>query len=320
MKNYKKNLSTLFVFLTLSGWANFTNADDAPPPACVTAADVITITGTDDYACLTEPDIYKVKVYEMGLCATAPTLANFTTSCTAVTKIATGGLLTVATGVNAVVPGTFTRPDNGVYGYAYMVLAPEFRLTSTKTFSSSMMGYKNESTIGNDGASGTTCWTRAVTTRDSNRATAYNGVTPTPIINNSVITYLAACGAAENAAPGETIFVQDAFGGSAIGPDPDVDGVATAEATVGGTTVNAYLTDATFTQATDSDDVTRLVGFLTFATPVTVTDDSSSFISSFKVTQGTQIAYTSIDNEAGVSTGRVVKMGSGPFVVDLIVN
>ena len=254
----------------------------------------------------------------MGLCATAPTLANFTTSCTAVTSIATGGLLTVATGVNAVVPGTFTRPDNGTYGYAYMVLAPEFRLTSTKTFSSSMMGYKVGASDTEDGNSGDICWTRAVTTRDSNSATPYNGVTPTPVVNSNVSTYLAECGLSAN--PGETIFVQDSFGGAAIGLDPDVDGVATASATVGGTTVNAYLTDATFTQATDSDDVTRLVGFLTFATPVIVTDDSSSFISSFKVTQGTQITYTSIPDENGAKAGRVVKMGSGPFVVDLIVN
>ena len=43
MKNYKKNLSTLFVFLTLSGWANLANA--ALCTGSGTAASPITDTG-----------------------------------------------------------------------------------------------------------------------------------------------------------------------------------------------------------------------------------------------------------------------------------
>jgi len=293
MKNYKKNLSTLFIFLLLGTWTNLASAG-----ACTgvgTAASPITAA-----ECETEPDIYKIKVYEMGLCATTPTLANMATACTSVTKISEGGLVTVANGVNSVVPGTFVRPDNGTYAYGYMVIAPEFRITATKTFGSSVTG---------QAGAGTTCWTLAGSFRDSGATTTYDGSTPTAITAATRGSYLAECGLAANAAPAETVTVQDAFGGSDINDE----GLATASATVDGATVVAHLTDSNLALATKSADVAKLVGFVTFATPVTVTDDSATFVSSFKVSQGAQIGYDAIN------AGSIKYIGSGPFVTKLSV-
>lgn len=291
MKNYKIYISTLFALLFLGAWSNLANA-----AACAGAGTPASkITPSD---CQTEPDIYKIKVYEMGLCKTAPTLANLATACTSVSKIPAGGLITVAKGTDSTMPGTFTRPDNGSYTHGYVIMAPEFRLTATKTFTSNLKG-KSET-------AGDTCWTLSGQTRDSNVSTAYNGVASTVIAGPS--TWLAECGTAADAAPAETIIVQDAFGGAAI----EGDGDATVSATVNGTVITAHLTDSTLAaDATTSAAVTRLVGFVTFATPVKVTDASSTFTSSFRTTQGTTLGHSGSDLRI---------MSSGPFVINISVD
>jgi len=303
MKNYKKNLSPLFIFLLLGAWTNFANADDGPV-ACTgsgTAASPITDTG-DALSCLTEPDIYKVKMYEMGLCTAAPTLANMATACTSVSKIPAGGLVTVANGVNSAIPGTFTRPNNGTYAYGYMILAPEFRITATKTFAANKTG---------KGGEGKTCWTLAGTFRDSGSEASYDGGGAlTKIEAGENDTWMATCGSAAAAAPGESVTVQDSFGGGDIG----VNGDASVSMVVDGATVAAHLTDSDLVLATASANVTRLVSFVTFATPATVTDDSTTFTTSFKVSQGSMFGYEEVNGSDSIKY-----IGSGPFVTKLSV-
>jgi hypothetical protein len=301
MNNYKKTIPTFFVFLLFVTWSNLSNADD--PVACTGAgssADEITTTlsvGTPE--CLTEPDIYKIKIYEMGVCATAPTLTNLATACTPISTIANGGLITVANGVNSAIPGTFTRPDNGTYAYGYVIMAPEFRITSTKTFNTTYRGLSANT--------GTTCWTLAGTTRDSLTTTAYDGSgTLVAMDAEKRTTYLADCGSTP--APGETILVQDSFGGADISIDSADAHVG--PLTVGNATVEAYLTDADLVQATTSAAVARLVGFVTLGDVITVSDDTSTFVSSFSVSQGSQVIWTGQD-----SINNIRSMGSGPFAV-----
>ena len=291
MKNYKIYISTLFALLFLGAWSNLANA-----AACTgTGTTASPITPSE---CQTEPDIYKIKMYEIGLCKTAPTLANLATACKSVSKISAGGLITVAVGTDSTIPGTFTRPDNGSYNHGYVIMAPEFRLTSTKTFSSNLKGKSN--------TAGDTCWTLSGQTRDSNASTAYNGVASTVIAGRS--TWLADCGTAASAAPAETTIVQDAFGGATI----EGAGDATVEATVDGTVVTAHLTDSTLAaDATTSAAVTRLVGFVKFATTVVITDASSIFTSKFRTTQGTTLGHSGSD---------LTVMSSGPFVVVISVD
>jgi len=291
MKNYKIYISTLFALLFLGAWSNLANA-----AACTgTGTTASPITPSD---CQTEPDIYKIKVYEVGLCTTTPTLANRATACKSVSKISAGGLITVAKGTDATIPGTFTRPDNGSYTHGYVIMAPEFRLTATKTFSSNLSGQS--------GTAGDTCWTLSGQTRDSNASTAYNGVASTVLAGSS--TWLADCGTAASAAPAETTIVQDAFGGDAI----EATGDPTAEATVDGTVVKAHLTDDTMAaNATTSAAVTRLVGFVTFATPVVITDATSTFTASFRTTQGSTLGKDGTD---------LTVFTSGPFVINISVD
>jgi len=293
MKNYKIYISSLFAILFLGAWSNLANA--AACDALGTAAAPMTPSGCD-----TAPDIYKTMVFEMGLCTTTPTLANRTTACTSVSKIPAGAVITVAKGADTALPGAFTRPVNGTYTHGYVIMAPEFRLTATKTFSSNLSGQSN--------TAGDTCWTLAGQTRDSNVATAYNGVASTVI--GARATWLADCGAASSAAPAETIIVQDAFGGDTI-ESGNAD--ATAQATVNGVTIKAHLTgDTMAANATTSAAVTRLVGFVTFATPVVITDATSTFTASFRTTQGMELDPT--------GGGDLNKMSSGPFVLSISVN
>ncbi len=303
MNNYKKNLPAFLVFLLLGTWTSLANADD--PVACTgngTSASPITDTGAA-LACLTEPDIYKIKMYEMGLCATAPTLANMATACTSVSKIPAGGLVTVANGVNSAIPGTFTRPNNGTYAYGYIILAPEFRITATKTFA--------ENKTGKDGVSGPTCWTLAGTFRDSGSEASYDGSGAlTKIEAGENGTWMAACGSAAAAAPGESVTVQDSFAGG----DIRVGGDASVSMVVDGATVAAHLTDSDLVLATASANVTRLVSFVTFATPATVTDDSTTFTTSFKVSQGSMFGYEEVSGSDSMKY-----IGSGPFVTKLSV-
>ena len=63
--------------------------------------------------------------------------------------------------------------------------------------------------------------------------------------------------------------------------------------------------------ATTSAAVTRLVGFVTFATPVVITDATSTFTASFRTTQGSTL---------GVDGTDITVFTSGPFVINISVD
>ena len=315
MKNYKKNTLSLFIFTLLSVWANLANA--ALCTGSGAAASPITDTGEALATCTTEPDLYRIKLYEMGLCTTTPSLTNRATVCKAVVNNPDGGLITVQNGVDTVIPGTFTRPDNGTYTYGYIVIAPEFRITAVKNFG-------NSKKLKGKTGYGSVCWTLAGTYRDSGNTGSYDGSGAlTAIAADTRSTYMAERGSTAGTAA-ETVIVQDAFGGADISGDGD----ATATATVDGQTVTAHLTNSDMlADATSSANVTRLVGFTLFPTAVNVTDDTRKFISSFKVSEGSMIGYdgvgagTANDDVTGDanSLGSVKYIGSGPFAVKITV-
>lgn len=318
MKNYKKNTLSLFIFTLLSVWANLANA--ALCTGSGAAASPITDTGEALATCTTEPDLYRVKLYEMGLCTTTPSLTNRATVCKSVVNNPDGSLITVQNGVDTVIPGTFTRPNNGVYTYGYIVIAPEFRITAVKNFG-------NSKKLKGKTGYGSVCWTLAGTYRDSGNTGSYDGSGAlTAIAADTRSTYMAECGSTAGTAA-EAVIVQDSFGGAAIGTGAE-DGDATATATVDGQTVTAHLTDSDMlADATSSANVTRLVGFTLFPTAVNVTDDTRKFISSFKVSEGSTIGYDGVgagrDNDDNAddadSLGSVKYIGSGPFAVKITV-
>jgi hypothetical protein len=298
MKNYKKYISTLFVFLLFVTWSNLSNAA-AACEGTGTVASPITDTGAA-LECMSEPDIYRIKVYEMGLCTIKPTLTNMSTACNAISTITAGGLITVARGVETVVPGTFVRPINGTYNYGYLILAPEFRITATKTFTTTFTG---------KASTGTTCWSLDGILRDAGGTASYNSSgTMTPVSDDTRSTFLAECSAtASDADPKETIIVQDSFNGT----DLNGGGVATASFSVDGTSVTGTLTDDNYVIPGSSAAVTKLVGFVTFAKPLIITNDSSKFISSFKTIHGTLVSYA--------DANKLTYFGSGPFFPKLSV-
>ena len=306
---------SLFIFTLLSVWANLANA--ALCTGSGTAASPITDTEKALATCTTEPDLYRIKLYEMGLCTTTPSLTNRATVCKAVVNNPDGSLITVQNGVDTVIPGTFTRPNNGVYTYGYIVIAPEFRITAVKNFG-------NSKKLKGKTGYGSVCWTLAGTYRGSGNTDSYDGSGAlTAIAANTRSTYMAECGSTAGTAA-EAVIVQDAFGGADISDDGD----ATATATVDGQTVTAHLTDSDMlADATSSANVTRLVGFTLFPTAVNVTDDTRKFISSFKVSEGSMIGYDSVgagkandDTTADAnSLGSVKYIGSVPFAVKVTV-
>lgn len=302
MISHWKKIIGLSVVLTLGSWTNaFAQASPGVCSNSGSASDPITRTDANN-VCWTEPDVYKIWIYEMGLCAATPSLSTFQTSCVPVSTSAAGGLLTVASGTNTPVPGTFTRPPNGSYTHGYIIMKSEFRVTTTKTFDGNMTGKTG---------TGTTCWSLNGMIRSSGGNGTYDSTTPSVITNGVPATYMAECGTAGAAAPAEITVVQDTFSGSAVTSTAD----STGSATTSGATITAYLTDSSFTQldgtTVTSNDAERLVGFVQFPSAVTLTDSSSTFTVSFKVSEGTTVLG---------GANHLTTFESGPFVTNITVN
>lgn len=253
------------------------------PVNCTTSGSTITST-TDCYA---QPDEYYMTVYQVGLCTAQPgapttsTAADFS-KCAIVYSDANGTRVQVTKGAStALSTGTITRPANGAYTYGYIIIAPQFEVKVTKTFSTARMAFQG------GGGTGTVCWTK----------------TGSEYVYSSASTNLPVdCGATAGTA-GITAHKQNSFS------PMTVQGVA-AQPTYTfspGTGINAYLvtTDNKLgSQVTDGTmgTVAKLLGIMSLS--VTVSDSTGSVNTSFNVTQGTTIIQ---------SSGNIFYFGGGPF-------
>ena len=258
--------------------------------AIESAAGVITYQGNENAIgdCVFAPDGYQVTIYEMGLCTsdpTAPTTSSAyeTDTCSTVINSPSGQTINLAAGSELTLTDV-TRPTNGTYTHAYMVLGNSFGITVTKQFTNTMHRYDTAT-------SGNFCWTTS--------GTKYNSDWGGPPANP---TTFANCGTEGEAAPAMYTEILDDF---------DEDTYNYGPVSVESGNLTAYL-------VTDSNDrlvnavktADRIFGKQTLGTAVEVTNTSSTFVVSFGVNQATS---PHMSNEGSPNTYDVIAFGSGPF-------
>ena len=288
--------ATIILFLISLGFSFSSYADGfcegplSEENAIESAAGVITYQGNENAIgdCAFAPDGYQVTIYEMGLCTsdpTAPTTSSAyeTDTCSTVINSPSGQTINLAAGSELTLTDV-TRPTNGTYTHAYMVLGNSFGITVTKQFTNTMHRYDTAT-------SGNFCWTTS--------GTKYNSDWGGPPANP---TTFANCGTEGEAAPAMYTEILDDF---------DEDTYNYGPVSVESGNLTAYL-------VTDSNDrlvnavktADRIFGKQTLGTAVEVTNTSSTFVVSFGVNQATS---PHMSNEGSLNTYDVIAFGSGPF-------
>jgi hypothetical protein len=290
MKNFKYLflvIGTIFVFEMVS----FNKAE----AACTVTADGIkkASSSADDSieeGCDTVPDLYEIVIYKLYLCTSAPTVPTTSstvvlTPCSQIFNNDSGATASVSSGKDIDIDGTFTRPPDGTYTHGYAYMDDTFGITWSGKISASMEG-------GTGGTSGVHC--ASVTGSGTHR----KGSTHT---NNSI------CGSSPITA-GKFVETLNQFGGATD------DFTATAEVeNINGTTakINGYLVDTSEQLATDTDDVVKLEGLVTFANPVIITPDTTSISIRFNVDVGMHVYRNSSSK---------FMLGGGPFQAIMTAN
>ncbi|MBU1654292.1 MAG: hypothetical protein KJ558_05610 [Gammaproteobacteria bacterium] len=123
--------------------------------ACIYTNGAITNTAN----CDTQPDQYTMTVYRVGVCTSRPgTPATGRPAdlsmCSIVFENSTGSKVTITDGVGSALSGTFSRPPNGTYTHAYVVIAPQIQIRTQHTFNRTLQAFSSGS------GTGTKCWTK----------------------------------------------------------------------------------------------------------------------------------------------------------------
>ena len=288
--------ATIILFLISLGFSINSYADgfcEGPlgaENAIESAAGVITYQGNENAIgdCAFAPDEYTVTIYEMGLCTSDPTAPTTSSAyaldtCSTVINSPSGQTINLAAGSELTLTDV-TRPTNGTYTHAYMVLGNSFGIKVTKQFTNTMHRYDTAT-------SGNFCWTTSGTEHNSD----WSGTPANP-------TTFANCGTEGEAAPATYTEILDAF---------DTDTYNYGPVSVESGNLTAYL-------VTDSNDrlvnavktADRIFGKQTLNTAAEVTSASSSFVVSFGVNQATS---PHMSDEGSSNTYDVIAFGSGPF-------
>ena len=288
MMNWLKIIAALTMFSFFSnanaqGYCDSTGASEDDDG-------VITFTGPEGAIgdCAFAPDEYRVKIYKLALCTTAPTRPTTTdtydvSSCVDVINSPDGQDVNLAAGSEMTLSDV-TRPANGSYSYGYILMANTFGIKAKKEFTNTMHTY-------NAGPSGTYCWTRDATDFSSE---AENW--------DPDGTTLVECGGAGGTAGTYTETLDNFYTN-----DYQEDGIPV----TGGTISADLITNSNGLVVTAPQTADRLFGVQTFTTPVVVTSNSSVFTVSFGVNQASSMWMTS----GGVPANeyQVYAIGSGPF-------
>ena len=296
--------ATIILFIISLGFSINSYADgfcEGPldtEKAIESAAGVITYSGADSGIgdCSFAPDEYTVTIYEMGLCTSSPTAptsgdAYDVSVCSTVVNTGLAQTLNLAAGSEIALTGV-TRPANGTYTHAYMLIGNEFGIKVTKQFTNTMF-QNNTSNTGNY------CWTLGGTEHKSDYS---DGSPPSAGASPSAF---ANCGAEGDAAPATYTEILDEFDSS--GDSQFKYGPVSVESG----SLTAYLVtnaDSKLVAADNTSD--RLFGMQTLTTSSTVTTDSTAFVVSFGVNQATS---NDMIDKGVTDQYRVVSFESGPF-------
>jgi hypothetical protein len=121
---------------------------------------------TDTTTCKTQSTKISTKIYKIGVCTAMPSAPSTTvapdfSSCSTIFENVSGGVATINGNVGESLAGTMTRPPNGSYPYAYIVLSTDQSIQQSIQFNSSRTVVAGAST-------GSTCWTKSGTLYNMN--------------------------------------------------------------------------------------------------------------------------------------------------------
>lgn len=276
----KKNI--FLVLFICFGFASVTNAAMPSFSECTESNGVTTLptAGQSSSAmCSTQPDTYKLTIYELNLCTsaiTAPTTSSaaVTTSCQTVLSNTNPSATTITKGSNASISGTMTRPPNGTYTHGYALLSNVLSISDSRQFNASV--------------------------DDSDADTTADGV----YCATTTTAGASECGSsAVTAGEQEMKLGQTHFGSNYTAGEQTISGYGT---------MNAWLVDTDKKLEADTDgDVVYMVGQMAFTTPVVVTDNTSTFKVDIDVSNGLLIMH--MDQTSGGGNSDKYVPYAGPF-------
>ena len=282
----KRILFTLILLITFLPTENI-KAACSGAGCCTITSGVVSVPDND--SCAIQPSTYGITLYDKYLCTaaiTAPTVnANADLSnCVRTFQSTTGSVVRiVGTSDQATFSdGTFTRPAPGVYTHGVMVFKNVFLVKLDLEF--------NTAVTGNNSGTGVYCHTVG--------ATRYED-------DGQSLT----CSATDGTTPGEL----GAGLASFAGRDSFLSSASASNINGTGTDMAAWLLDSSGNLAAsraESEAGAKLMGQVTFATPVVVTEMTSGFNMSFQINQG-----ATIWDEDGDVGSYSIGAGSGPFIV-----
>ena len=294
-----KNFKYFILFLSLITIFEITTSKDANAiTACTLVGGKISKTSLPASGCIAVGSTvaYEITVKSIDLCKTLPAMPTSSTptdlsNCENVFLNAAGNSVSFAAGEDVTLTGTFKRPSNGTYPYAFVKLVNTWGITAAVEFDASMNGTKAGS-----GGSGVHCRT-IVASGDHDSDTSHEE----SVCNGTYV------------APGKFTETTRQFG-DVGGSEPfrpcAIDGTVKIPADCVNTgNGNIYLVQSNDKLATASNNATGIHGILKPATVVKVTPSTSAIITRFDVTNGTALA--------AVNSGAGVYIGLGPFDITI---
>ena len=254
--------------------------------------------------CEVAPDVYQIELYDVGFCTSAPTAptteAGFEASaenCASLFANSSGETLDLAVGVSLNMSSDINIP-NGTYTHGYVVMKNSFGIKATKTFADS-----NLVRTTNNSSSGNICWSAS----DRVQGSSYYSTDQNSSDFASLYSFVE-CGAT----PGTAEIITDNMDAFGVG-------TYTASANVTGGVITAYLTQSTnglrLVNAVKTAD--RIVAFLAWTSPVTISDQTSSIDLQFNVSGGSSLQISSPDPGYTIDLGA---FSSGPLSATILAN
>ncbi len=185
----KRIIATLLFFIAISLGFNAKAGSDGPPCTNTgsSTTDRIDLSGGN---CMTTPDVYKIAIYEVGLCnnidPTNPTTLPATdSSCTKLFYSPTPVYTEITNSLDGanLSGGTITMPSVGSYNFAYIKIANTISTKLTKYLSNPSPAY------GDNNGSGSICWTIDSSYQNhTDHVTVDCGSNPAPDFVNRIMT------------------------------------------------------------------------------------------------------------------------------------
>ena len=285
---------TKYLFLILSIILVFEIVNSNQAEACTVTDGVVAKESGDgadfiDDGCDETPALYEVVIYKLYLCTSSPTEATTSsavvlTPCSEVFNSSSGATASVTQGADIVLDGTYTRPPTGTYTHGYAFMDNTFGITWAGELSASMKGMT--------GGTGVFCGTVAGSGTHAQGSTHTNS----SVCSSSAIT------------AGKFVETLAHFGDAAdsFSSKAEVENINGTSAAI-----NGYLVDTNGHRASNTGEVDKLEGLVSFANPVVVTADTTSLSMKFNVGEGMHLVK---------ETDNKLYIGSGPFQAIMTAN